>query len=374
MPEQLAPGVYVEEVAFRAQSIEGVSTSTTGFVGRARQGPLRQPVAISSFADFEGAFGGLQADLELGYAALQYFLNGGREGRIVRVNDQSEIPAALSTFEAANSIDMLCIPGITDPATLRAAVAFCDQQRTFMVVDPPSADAIATQNVAAVLSAADTSNAAVYFPPVTIGDPLAQGAPRASAPSGSVAGMIARTDALAGVWEPPAGAQATLVGVLGLQANVDQATAQSLASVGVNSIRLVRPGGTLVWTARTVSSKDQWKLVAVRRLALFVERSLVRGLQWAVFEPNREALWIELSMQVSAFLRELWKQGGIKGSTAEEAFFVRSGRDVMTQADISEGHVVILIGFAPVKPAEFVIIAITVLSPENSGSGHKPPS
>src|SRR5712691_8777569 len=145
MPEQLAPGVYVEEISFRAHSIEGVSTSTTGFIGLASQGPLHQPRGIFSFADFERAFGGLQANLELGYAVLQYFLNGGREARIVRVNDQSGIPTALSTFEAANAIDMLCIPGVSDPASLRAAVAFCDQQRKFMVVEPTSAEITATQ-------------------------------------------------------------------------------------------------------------------------------------------------------------------------------------------------------------------------------------
>ncbi len=373
MPEQLAPGVYVEEISFRAHSIEGVSTSTTGFIGPASRGPLHQPTGIFSFADFERAFGGLQANLELGYAVLQYFLNGGREARIVRVNDQSEIPAALSTFEAANAIDMLCIPGVTDPAPLRAAVAFCDQRRTFMVVDPPSADVTATQNLAAALSAVGTSQAAVYFPPITIGDPLARGAPRPSAPGGSVAGLIARIDTLAGVWVQPAGSQATLLGVLGLQAIIDQAEAQSLADFGVNAIRSVTPGGIVVWTAQTVSSADPWKPIAVRRLALFVERSLVRGLQWAVFEPNGEALWIELNTEVSRFLRELWKLGALKGSTDDEAFFVRSGRDVMTQADISDGRVVILVGFAPLKPAEWVIISITVLL-ASQPSGRKPPS
>jgi Bacteriophage tail sheath protein len=174
------------------------------------------------------------------------------------------------------------------------------------------------KGLAAALQATGTSNAAVYFPQISIADPTSPHAPRLSSPSGAVAGMVARTDANRGVWVAPAGMGAQLMGVLSLPLAIDQTAAASLAAVGVNSIRSVPQAGIVVWAAQTVSSQDQWKYVPVRRLTLFIERSLVSGLQWAIFEPNDDPLWAQLAIQVSSFVSTLWHQGAFSGKTQQE--------------------------------------------------------
>lgn len=140
MPEALSPGMYVEETSLRSHSIEGVSTSTTGFIGVAELGPFRQSVPVTSFAEFQRVFGALQEKAELGYAVRLYFDNGGQKAWIVRVDGQTEIPSAVGAFDAEDTIGLLCIPGCVDGPTLLAAVAYCDKRRTCLVVDPPSSD------------------------------------------------------------------------------------------------------------------------------------------------------------------------------------------------------------------------------------------
>jgi phage tail sheath protein FI len=358
--EYLYPGVYIEETSFSGRPIDGVSTSTTGFIGTALQGPLAEAVRVTSFVDFQRSFGGLQANVELGYGVFQFFENGGQDAWVVRVNDQSEVQSALSAFDAVDSIGLLCIPGCVDMAALSAAAAYSDQRRIFFIVDPPSSDIQAVQDLAAALRATGTSNAAIYFPPISTADPLGGGAARVSSPSGSVAGMIARTDLQRGVWTAPAGVGAQLVGVLGVTADIDDATAQLLAAAGVNSIRSIPHSGIVVLAAHTTSGVEQWRYVQVRRLALYIESSLVSGLQWAVFEPNDQPLWIRMCSVVTAFLAGLWRQGAFQGSRADEAFMVECGRDVMTQADITEGRAVLLVGFAPTRPSEMVILRVIV--------------
>jgi uncharacterized protein len=360
MPESLAPGVYVEEVGFRAKPIEGVSTSTTGFLGSAARGPVGEAVQVHRFVDFERIFGGLQANVALGYAVLQFFQNGGSDARVVRVNDDHEIAAALLAFDTVDSIATLSVPGCANVETLQAALAYSDQHRSFLVVDPPAADPQAAQDLAATLGATHSANAAVYFPRLMVADPLSGGVPRSVPPSGAITGMIARMDSQSGVWSQPAGLDATLVGVLGLQTDIDETAAHSLAEAGVNAIRSIPGSGAVVWAARTVSSDDQWKYIPVRRLTLFLERSLARGLNWAVFEPNDESLWILLRSSVKTFMWSLWNQGAFKGQTPDEAFLVKGGRDVTMPTDLKSGRTVLLVGFAPTKALDFVLLKVTV--------------
>jgi len=153
---------------------------------------------------------------------------------------------------------------------------------------------------------------------------------------------------------------AQLMGVLSLPFAIDQTAAASLAAAGVNSIRSVPQSGIVVWAAQTVSSQDQWKYVPVRRLTLFIERSLVSGLQWAIFEPNNDPLWAQLAIHVSSFLSTLWHQGAFSGKTQQEAYLVKSGREVMTQNDIDQGAAIVVADFAPVNTTETVALKITV--------------
>jgi phage tail sheath protein FI len=169
--------------------------------------------------------------------------------------------------------------------------------------------------------------------------------------------MYARTDLARGVWHSPAGEDADLRGVLGpaVELRVDEVS--ELAEAGINSIRRL-PSGTVVWGARTLAADAEWKYVNVRRLLVYVERSLERGTQWAVFEPNDERLWTKLRAQCASFLFALFRAGALPGTTQPEAYFVQCGPDTMTQSDIENGRLSILVGVAPLRPAEFVIIRI----------------
>jgi len=362
VPEDLAPGVYIEEIPLAPHPIEGVSTSTAGFVGEALAGPLGEAVMMASFGDFEREFGGLDTGAELGYAVMQFFTNGGQRAWVVRVGGRHEVGDGLAALDGLDpAVNLVCLPGWSEDEVLEEAVAYCDLRRAFLVADPPGSDMAAATELAARLAASGSANAAVYFPPVSVGDPLNGGRPRSSAPSGSVAGVIARTDIERGVFHPPAGVEARLVGVTGLEVQLTEDDARSLAESGVNAIRSFPQGGIVVWGGRTVASgSSEWKYVNIRRLALYLEHSLSDGLQWAVFEPNDVALWMQVRQSVSGFLSGVWHGGGLQGQTSDEAFFVRCDRGVMTQNDIDNGRLVCLIGVAPVRPAEFVLFRIGI--------------
>jgi hypothetical protein len=186
------------------------------------------------------------------------------------------------------------------------------------------------------------------------------------APCGAVAGVIARTDAQRGVWKAPAGLDATLVGVPELAVNLTDAENGELNPLGVNCLRSLPPAGRVVWGARTRVGDDrlssQWKYLPVRRLALFIEESLYRGTQWVVFEPNDEPLWAQIRLNIGAFMHGLFRQGAFQGNKPADAYLVKCDRETTTQDDINRGVVNILVGFAPLKPAEFVIIKLQQLA------------
>jgi phage tail sheath protein FI len=179
------------------------------------------------------------------------------------------------------------------------------------------------------------------------------------------------------VWKAAAGSEAVLMGAERPAVEVDQSDTQRLVSEAVNPIRAFPGTGPLVWGARTVHGADwlasDWKYIPVRRLALFIENSIAGGTQWAVFEPNDEPLWARLRASVEEFLHDLFRSGAFPGSTPEEAFFVRCDRTTMTQDDLDAGRVNVHIGFAPLRPAEFVIIRIGInAAPATAGGGADP--
>jgi hypothetical protein len=212
------------------------------------------------------------------------------------------------------------------------------------------------------LTGTDARNAALYFPRVREADPMRDGQIDTFAPCGIVAGIMARTDVQRGVWKAPAGIDASLNSIAGLEVNLTNDENGQLNPLGINCLRSFPITGSVVWGARTLRGADQfaddYKYVPVRRLALFLEESLYRGTQWVVFEPNDEPLWAQIRLNVGAFMHNLFVQGAFQGQTPKDAYFVKCDKDTTTQNDRDLGIVNILVGFAPLKPAEFVVIQI----------------
>ncbi|WP_313494342.1 phage tail sheath subtilisin-like domain-containing protein, partial [Achromobacter animicus] len=274
----------------------------------------------------------------------------------------------LYALEDADIFNLLCLPAITHSGVLADAASYCEERRAFMIVDaPPTAtDPAAMVAVANGTALPKSDHAAVYYPWTYVSDPLKNGKPRLAPPCGTVAGLYARTDGNRGVWKAPAGTDANLTGVISLAATLTDGENGSLNPLGVNCLRTFPVYGAVCWGARTLRGADQltseYKYVPVRRLALYLEESLYRGTQWVVFEPNDEPLWAQIRLNIGAFMNTLFRQGAFQGSSPREAYLVKCDRETTTQDDINRGVVNILVGFAPLKPAEFVVISIQQLA------------
>lgn len=264
--------------------------------------------------------------------------------------------------------NLLCIPAMAklEAANQKALVAdastFCGAQRAFLLVDPPETTVTATAAQDLLGAATQASeNAALYYPRLTMPDPLNGDRPRNIGPSGVLAGICARTDATRGVWKAPAGIDAGLGGV-SLAVPVTESDSAALNPLGINALRTLPVIGNVVWGARTLVGADtrasEWKYIPVRRTALYIEQSLNAGLKWVVFEPNDEPLWSQVRLNVGSFMQDLFRKGAFQGTTPRDAYFVRCDKNTTTQSDIDKGIVNILVGFAPLKPAEFVVISI----------------
>jgi phage tail sheath protein FI len=273
----------------------------------------------------------------------------------------------------AGIFNLLCLPGAPLDAgntLLTAAATLCVDQRAILLVDPPAAWTTVATATAGMntppLTGTTAANAAVYFPNVQIGDPSQNGLLITVPPCGTIAGVIASTDVSRGVWKAPAGTAASLTGVTSLALSMVDSDSGQLNPLGVNCLRSFPVIGPVVWGARTLVGADalanQWKYLPVRRLALYIESSLLRGTQWVVFEPNDEPLWSAIRLNVGAFMNSLFQQGAFQGQTAQDAYLVKCDQENNPQNTIDQGIVNILVGFAPLKPAEFVIIEIEQLA------------
>jgi len=264
--------------------------------------------------------------------------------------------------------NLLCIPPYlstddVETGLVGKAAAFCEVRRAMLLVDPPTSWTTVAQAAAGVGTVGTNSkNAAVFFPRIMETDPLRNNTLGTFVPCGAIAGICARTDGQRGVWKAPAGLDATLNGVPQLAIGITDLENGQLNPLGVNCLRNFPAAGRVVWGARTLQGDDrlasEWKYVPVRRTALFLEESLYRGTQWVVFEPNDEPLWAQIRLNVGAFMQNLFRQGAFQGKTPAEAYFVKCDKETTTQNDINLGIVNIIVGFAPLKPAEFVIISI----------------
>jgi phage tail sheath protein FI len=244
------------------------------------------------------------------------------------------------------------------------ASIFCQRRRAFLVMDPPSnwPDAQAATSPAVGVNTLRVGlvkdHAAVFYPRIKIFD---AGREEWVGPSGAVAGLMGRIDGTRGVWKAPAGTEADLRGVIGLERKLTDMENGATNKQGVNTLR-VFPNGIVNWGARTMDGADdfgsEYKYIPIRRLALFIEESLYRGLKWVVFEPNDEPLWAQIRLNVGAFMNSLFRQGAFQGATPKEGYFVRCDGSTTTQDDRNRGIVNIAVGFAPLKPAEFVVLTL----------------
>jgi len=242
------------------------------------------------------------------------------------------------------------------------ASAFCDRRRAFLLMDPPEEwDTVQkatnpTSGVNSLRLGLVKDHSAIFYPRLTISE---NGMNQQVSASGAVAGLMSRIDSNRGVWKAPAGTEADLRGVSGLEYKFSDQENGQLNPHAVNTIRIF-PNGIVNWGARTMDGDDdfasEYKYIPVRRTALFIEESLYRGLKWVVFEPNDEPLWAQIRLNVGAFMHNLFRQGAFQGKTKQDAYFVKCDSETTTQNDINLGIVNVWVGFAPLKPAEFVIL------------------
>jgi phage tail sheath protein FI len=309
-------------------------------------------------------------------------LANGLDGTVLNPNDGNFETALLSTTAGLSLLDrvdifnLLGVPGETEVATVTQLEGYCKTRRAFYIVDPPQAATATTLNTngpqgttggaLAALSGGSPDYAAYYFPWVSAPDPLAGNRPRLFPPCGFVGGIYAATDASRGIWKAPAGIDASLTGVSGLQYVLTDKENGNLNPQAINCLRDFKVYGNVVWGARTLAGNDQtgsqWKYVPIRRLALYLESSLYDGTQWVVFEPNDEKLWSQIRLNVGAFMQGLFLQGAFQGTTPQQAYLVKCDGENNPQSSIDMGVVNILVGFAPLYPAEFVLIQIQQLA------------
>jgi phage tail sheath protein FI len=340
---------------------------------------------------FRDVGGTLATDLKLtdaeGAAAnvQRYALGGGRDGGAPDAGALTgdSLPPKTGIYALDDvEFNILCLPDVTSLddaaafAVITEATTYCVGRLAFLLVDPPQGvvsgqqgqrdSLVGIQDWLTANSTLRTSFAALYFPRPLIPDPLNGYKLRSVAASGTIAGLYARTDANRGVWKAPAGTEAALTNVAALAYKLTDAENGVLNPLGINCLRSFATYGNVCWGARTLDGADaitsEWKYVPVRRTALYIEASLYRGTQWVVFEPNDEPVWAQIRLNVGAFMRQLFQQGAFQGSTPAQAYFVKCDGGTTTQADIDLGVVNILVGFAPLEPAEFVVLQIQQLA------------
>lgn len=378
MPEYLAPGTYDAESDRRARVIAPLDLPVTVFIGPTRRGPVGQPSPVMrSFAEFRRVYGGLGAlrlngDRRLvnhvAYAARCFFDEGGGRLRIVRVaGGHGRAPslrgylAALRKVSALPGLRTVAAPGssalplLADPVR-RALLAHAlkTAPRCFALLDPRPA--MQPAEVRTLASAIDSAFAALYYPWIMVRNP-STGRDLAVPPAGPVAGVIARTDRERGLHRSPA--NTLLRSATGLARTLSATQSDQLNPVGVNAVRRLPGRGIRVWGARTLSSDPEWRYVSIRRYLASLEHAIRRGIGWVGSEPNDPQLWASVRLAVGDFLYQEWRAGGLPGARPEEAFFVRCDRSTMTPSEIINRRLVVSLGCAALKPAEFVVFRIT---------------
>jgi phage tail sheath protein FI len=373
------PGAQVEK--FRQVSLDRGTTTqpnakpNPNFIGT-RIGTSARPV--SSLVTVDDSSASLPGEFQV--SAGQAMPHGPSDGSTVfQVSDFTKVFEANQPLDKLPIFNLLILPGINRNAILSEAASFCEKKRAFLIIDAPrnsAADANGPTNTEAIedmLSGGTfvppvEKNAALYFPYLRSTDPIT-GSDIELPPAGTVAGVFARTDNDRGVWKAPAGLETSILNSTGVVERGRMSDQQQgvLNELGVNCLREFAGSGTVVFGARTMVTRDpalrdMWRYVPVRRMALFLEQTLYNNLGWVVFEPNDEPLWGAIRTSIEAFMLGLFRQQAFQGDTPSKAFLVKCDGQTTTQADIDNGIVNIVVGFAPLKPAEFVIIKIAQLA------------
>jgi len=389
-----SPGVYIEEVPSGARPIQAVGTRTAGFVGLAPN-PDAQPnraVAINNWTQFRAEFfPETEPDkhwTNLAYGVYGFFLNGGSRCYVVNVGkDKDDQPnpisgaggpeVGLDIIARIDEIAIIAAPGYTDASSYDALLSHCTTLHDRVaILDGPAeltkdalkqlsgeeagSDETDTQNRWEKPGKSESGESTLYVPWIKVGNPNrapGEGKSITVPPSGHLSGVWARSDALRGVHKAPA--NEIIHGVLDLEYPISHAEQGPMNMGGVNCIRYFRNEGFLVWGARTYCKSAQWRYLNVRRLFNMIEESIAESTRWIVFEPNDRTLWNAIRRDVSAFLMGFWRDGALLGRTPEEAFYVKCDEENNPIDSINEGRVVIEIGIAPVKPAEFVMFKIS---------------
>lgn len=406
------PGVYIEEKPGPTRPIQGVGTSTAAFVGTAPNADAHvgEPMAINNWGQFcrelvdDDSGQPVAGSTDLSDAVFGFFYNGGQLVYVLNLGPSAGDAVRLEDLEVLSSYDVQIIaaPGYYDAATHDALLSHCEDTKSRMCVldgPPEIEDLRSLVEVGQVepgrspgqasddedaeggsnetddeespppgggggrggpsrggYKPRDSDKGAFYVPRIYMLDPLGD-EQRLSAVSGHVAGAWARNDAERGVHHAPA--NMVLRGAVNLQRRITDAEQGTLNEQGVNCIRFFSGRGTLIWGARTVASDPEWRYVPVRRLLTFIEQSILQNTLWAVFEPNGENLWKTLRLSVEAFLTKIWRDGALFGTTPEQAFFVQCDEETNPPEVRDAGMVVIRVGVAPLKPAEFVVFEVS---------------
>ncbi|MFW9918567.1 MAG: phage tail sheath family protein [Candidatus Thorarchaeota archaeon] len=309
---------------------------------------------------------------------------GGYTIKLIAIDTKGNTSTASVTFTVSDQPDFVgagwdslppaIVPsvGMTDQAyrdILEKASPYCKQRRAFLLIDPLSTwttKDITTAQLLEIRDKVEDEYCALYFPHIVIREynPVEKkSSDKKIGPAAAVAGIISDVDASRGVWKAPAGINTDITGVESVSVTLIDEHNGVLNLQAVNCLRTF-PAGTVVWGARTVAGfqEGEWKYIPIRRLALYIEESLYRGTQWVVFEPNDEPTWAAVRATVTDFMMDLFRKGAFQGSSPKEAFFVKCDKDTTTERDRNLGVLNIIIGFAPLKPAEFVVIQIQQIS------------
>lgn len=373
MPEYLHPGVYIQEIDLGPRPIEGVPTSTAAFLGETERGPLT-PRLVTSYSEYERSFGGVFHPRKfMPHAINGFFENGGKRLFVCRVEGKDAAPPTVADYEARlawlenpTGVDAVALRAISlvyapnaSATVAKAVVGHCEKMRyRFAVIDCEEGQSAAA-NLKPFASIAGSSYGAFYYPWIVTPEP-GSGMRTLTPPGGHVLGIYARSDIERGVFKAPS--NEVVRGAIDVEFNVTEAMQDVLNPKGVNVIRRFPGRGIRVWAARTMASDAEWKYINVRRLFIFLERSIDEGTQWAVFEPNNDRLWGRVTDAIRQFLRAQWRAGALQGQKEQDAFFIRCDRTTMTQDDIDNGRLICLVGVATIRPAEFVIFRISQIS------------
>jgi uncharacterized protein len=395
----LTPGVYVEEISAGPRPIQAVGTSTAAFIGESPDADARanEAVPINSWAQFLKEYSSKEgvASTPLSHAVFGYFQNGGRRCYCVNVGKDKPISGGgaerqgVDVLEEIDEVNTVAAPGYTKVEDYEALLSHCEKLKNRVAILDAPQDVVNVDLLTKVAAApktlkpskpagggsgeagtvppakpeglrprvSDRGYGAFYFPWITVRDPFSPKNLVDIPPSGHLAGIYARSDAMRGVHKAPA--NESIRGALNVTYRLTDAEQGELNQNGVNCLRFFPRQGILVWGARTVAdTASEWRYLNVRRLFNMIEESIARATRWVVFEPNDMALWKSIRRDISAFLSLVWRDGALAGATPEQAFFVQCDSETNPPEVIDAGQVVTLIGLAPVKPAEFIIFRI----------------